>query len=47
MLLPSVSERNFRDRERDGMSVWFMESFVSKAFNTSLDHPFFLCVKES
>ena len=32
MLLPSVSEKNFRGRDRDGMSVCFMESFALRAF---------------
>ena len=47
MLLPSVSEKNFRDKEKDRVSVWFMKNSTLKAFNASLNYPFFLYVKET
>ena len=46
MLLLSVSE-NFRDEEKDRVSVWFMKNFALKAFHTSLNQPFFPYVKET
>lgn len=46
MLLLSVSEKNFRDEEKESVSLVY-ENFALKAFNTSLNQPFFLYVKET
>ena len=43
----SVSEKNFRDKEKDRVSIWFMKNSTLKAFNASLNYPFFLYVKET